>query len=98
MDLQRGDIRAALSDLFIYCTWKNINKFVNNNFKRSETTWDEEFELLDGSFSISNIQDHSEYIIKKHELLSDKPLVQIYVNTIQKRVTFKIKSGAILSS
>ena len=52
---------------------------------------DEEY-LPDGSYSISDIQNYFGYVIKKHETLADKPPVQIYVNRIQKRITFKIKT------
>ena len=56
----------------------------------------ERFELSNGSYLVPNIQDYFEYIIKKHEILADKLPVQIYVNKIQKRVTFEIKSGYYL--
>ena len=46
-----------------------------------------------GSYSVSDIQDYCEYILKKHGEDTDKPSVQIYVNKIVNRVTFKIKSG-----
>ena len=38
-----------------------------NQIKRSTSTCNEEFELPDGSYSVSDIQDYFEYIIKKHE-------------------------------
>ena len=44
-------------------------------------------------YSISDIQDYFEYILKKHGEDIDKPSVQIYVNKIENRVTFKIKNG-----
>ena len=56
--------------------------YKNNTFKISAPTWDEEFELLDGSYSISDIQDYFEYISKKHGEDIDKPSLQIYVNKI----------------
>ena len=62
----------------------------------SGTTWGKEFELFDGFYSISDIQGHLEYFMKKRETLTDKPPIQIYVNKIQKRVKFKIKSGYYL--
>ena len=53
---------------FPYYTWKNVKKSNNNNrFKISGLTWNKNFELPYGSYSVSNIQDHFEYIIKKHE-------------------------------
>ena len=65
----------------------------NNKFKISAPTWNDQFELPEGSYSISDIQDYFEYILKKHGEDTDKPSVQIYVNKIENRVTFKIKSG-----
>ena len=49
--------------------------------------------MPDGSHSVSEIQDYFEYILKKHGENTDKPSVQIYVNKIENRVTFKIKNG-----
>ena len=49
--------------------------------------------MLDGSYSVSDIQDYFEYILKKHQENTDKPSVQIYVNKIENRLTFKIKYG-----
>ena len=50
--------------------------------------------MPDGSYSVSDIQDYFEYILKKHGENTDKPSVQIYVNKIENtRVTFKIKNG-----
>ena len=73
---------------------ENIKSSYNNNkFKISAPTWNDEFELPDGSYSISDIQDYFEYILKKHGEDIDKPSVQIYVNKIENRVTFKIENG-----
>ena len=44
-------------------------------------------------YSVSNIQDYFEYILKKHGENTDKPSVKIYVNKIENRVTFKIENG-----
>ena len=49
--------------------------------------------MPDGSYSWSEIQDYFEYILKKHGENTDKPSVQIYVNKIENRLTFKIKNG-----
>ena len=47
-------------------TWKNIKKsYKNNKFQISAPIWNEEFELPDGSYSVPDIQDHFEYILKK---------------------------------
>ena len=97
LDLKRGQKSVALSNLRIYYTWKNIkSSFNNNKFKISILTWSDEFELPDGSYSISDIQDYFEYILKKHSENVDNPSIRIYVNKIENRITFKIKNGYYL--
>ena len=94
LDLRFGEKVIALSNLSIYYTWKNIKSIYNNNrFKISAPTWNDEFQLPDGSYSISDIQDYFEYILKKHGEDIDKQSVQIYVNKIENMITFKIKNG-----
>ena len=94
LDLRTGEKIIALSNLSIYYTWKNIkNSYNNNKFKISAPTWNDKFELPDGWYSVSDIQDYFEYILQKHGENTDKPSVQIYVNKIENRVTFKIKNG-----
>ena len=67
IDLRRKYKYIDLSNVSIYYTWKNITKsHKNNKFKISALTWNEEFELPDGSYSISDIQGYFEYIFKKH--------------------------------
>ena len=84
----------ALANLSIYYTWKNIKSEHNNNkFKISASTWNDAFDLPDGSYTISNIQDYFEYIIKKNETLTENPPIQIYPNKIKNRTVFKIKTG-----
>ena len=80
LDLRIGKKVIALSNLSIYYTWKNIKSSYNNNkFKISTPTWNDEFELPDGSYSVSGIQDYFEYILKKHVEDIDKPSIQIYI-------------------
>ena len=94
LDLRFGEKVIALSNLSIYYTWKNIKSSYNNNkFKISAPTWNDKFELPDGSFPVSDIQDYFEYILEKHGEDIDAPSVQIYVNKIENRITFKIKNG-----
>ena len=69
------------------------SSYNNNKFKISAPIWNDEFELPDGSYSISDIQDCLEYILKKHGEDIDKPSVKIYLNKIENRVIFKIKNG-----
>ena len=95
--LGKGEKIIALSNLSFYYTWKNIKSSNNNNkFRISAPTWNDKFELPDGSYSVSNIQDYFEYILKKHGENTDKPSVKIYVNKIENKITFKIKDGCIL--
>ena len=97
LDLRRDQKSVALSNVSIYYTWKNIKSSHNSNkFKTSAPTWSEEFELPDGSYSISDIQDYFEYILKKHSESVDNPSIIIYVNKTENRITFKIKSGYYL--
>ena len=94
LDLRMDERVIALSNLNMYYTWKNIKSSYDNNiFKISAPTWNDKFELPDGSYSVSGIQDYFEYILKKHREDIDKPIVEIYVNKIENRVTFKIKNG-----
>ena len=93
LDLRIGKKVVSLSDLSVYYTWKNISSYNNNKFKISAQTWNDEFELADGSYSISDIQDYFEYILKKHGEDIDKPPVEIYVNKTENSATFKIKNG-----
>ena len=66
LDYRRGQKSVDLSNLSIYYTWKNVESSSNTNkFKISALRWSEEFKLLDGSYSVSNIQDYFEYILKK---------------------------------
>ena len=97
LDLRRGQKSVALSNLNIYYTWKNVKGSYNNDkFKISAPTWSEEFKLPDGSYSISDTQDYFKYILKKHSKNVDDPSIRIYVNKIENRITFKIKTGYYL--
>ena len=97
----------SLVNLSTYYTWKNIkSKYNKNVFKISAPTWNDNFDLPDGSYSISDIQDYFGFIIKKHETLTDNPPIQIYPNEtltedppiqiypnkIKNRIIFKIKT------
>ena len=91
LNLKNPNKNMALANLSTYYTWKNIKSEYNNNkFKMSAPTWNDEFNLPDGSYSVSVIQEYFEYIIKKHETIADNPLVQIFVNKIKNRIAFKI--------
>ena len=96
-DLRRKDKYIALSNISINYTWKNIKKtYKNSKFKISAPTWNEEFELPDGSYSIPDIQIYFEYILKKHGEKIVNPSIRTYINKIENRIEFKIKTGYYL--
>ena len=84
-------------NLSIYCALQNIkSEYSNNKFKRSAPTSNDEFDLRDGPYSISDIQDYFEFIMKKHETLAENPPIQIYRNETKNRIVFKIKTDCKL--
>ena len=107
LDLRIGKKVIALSNLSIYYTWKNIKSPYNNNkFKISAPTWNDEFELPDGSYSVSDIQDYFEYILKKHvevkagndsESLLNEIRQIVYCLSESKQITKKIYNSIIKS-
>ena len=83
---KRSDTYVSLSNFSVCYTWKNIQKsYKNNKFKTSSPTWNEEFQLPDGSYSVSDIEDYFETIIKKHEAVADNHWLVIYVNKIENK-------------
>ena len=94
LDFKNPNKNMALGSLSIYYTWKNVKSIYNNNkFKISAPTWNETFDLPDGLYNISEIQDYIEYIIKKHEAIGENAPIIIYGNTIINRIVFKTKTG-----
>ena len=94
LDLKNPNKNMALANLSIYYTWKNVKSGYNNNkFKISAPTWNETFDLPDGSYNISEIQDYIEYIVKKHKTVGENAPILIYANKISNRIVFKIKTG-----
>ena len=84
----------ALAYSSIYYTWKKINSEYNNNkCKIFAPTWNDTFNLPEGSYCILDIQDYFEFIFKKHETLTKNSPFQIYLNKIKNRIVFKIKTG-----
>ena len=84
----------VLANLSNYYTWKNIqSEYSNNKFKISASTWNDTFDLRDGPYSIDDIQDYVEFIIKKHETLTEDLPVEIYPNELKNRIVFKIKTS-----
>ena len=94
LNLKSSNKNTALANLSIYYTWINIkSEYENNKFKISAQTWNDTFDLPDGSYLVSDIQDYFEFIIKKHETLTENPPIQIYLNKIKDRIVFKIDTG-----
>ena len=77
-----------------YCILCAIQKsYQHNKFKISAPTWNDKFDLPDGSYSFEDIQEYFEFIIKKHDTSAENPPVQIYPNKIKNRIVFNIKTG-----
>ena len=94
LNLKNPIKNIALGNLNTYYTWKNIKSVYNNNkFKISAPTWNDTFDLPDGSCSIRDIQDYFEFIIKKYGTLTENLPIQIYPNKVKNRIVFKIKTG-----
>ena len=94
LDLRSSDKHVTLQNLSIYYTRKNIRKqYKNNKPKKLAPTWNYEFELPGGSYSVSDIQDYTESIIKKNETLTAIPPINVYINRINDTLVFKIKHG-----
>ena len=97
LDLRRGQKSVALSNLSIYNTQRNIkSSYKNNKFKISAPTWSDEFELPDGSYSVPDIQDYFEYILKECSEIVDDPPIEIFVSKNENKITFKITNGYYL--
>ena len=63
LNLKDPSKNMPLPKLSIYYTWKNIKSaYHNNKFKISAPTWNDEFDLPDGSCSITDIQDYFEFV------------------------------------
>ena len=75
---------------------ENIKKsYKKNEFKISAPTWNENFKLPDGSYSLLDIQYYFEYIIRKHKTMTDNPPIRIYVNKIENIINLKLKEDFI---
>ena len=93
LNLKNPNRNMALANLSIYYIWKNIKSEYNNNkFKISALTWNDTFDLPDGSYSIDYVQDYFEFIIKKHETLTEDLPIEIYPNKIKnQKICFRNK-------
>ena len=94
LNLKNPNKNMALANLSIHYTWKNVKSiYKNNKFKISAPTWNETFDLPDGSYNIPAIQNYFEYVIKKLETIADTAPILIYANKINNRIVFKMKTG-----
>ena len=94
LNLKNPNKNNAWAYLSIYYTRQNIkSEYSNNKFIISAPTWNDTFDLPDGSYSIDDIQDYFEFVIKKQETLTEDPPIEIYPNKIKNRIIFKIRTG-----
>ena len=97
LDLRSSDQRVASQNLSIHCTQKNIRKqYKNSKIKIIAQAWNDEFELPDGSYSVSDIQHYIDFIIKKHKTLTRIPPIHVYINRINNRLIL-LKQGNYLA-
>ena len=94
---QRLDLRSSNKNVaLIYLL--HVEKYKNNKLKIIPPTSNDECELPSGSYSVSNIQDYIEFIIKKHKILTTIPPIHVYINRTNNRLVFEIKDGYKLES
>ena len=92
--LKNPSKNIGLVNLSIYYIWRNIKSAYNNNkIEISAPTWNDKFNLPDGSYSIVDIQDYFALIIKKRKTLAENRPIQIHPNKIKNMIVFKIKTG-----
>ena len=92
-------IGFTLQNLCIYYTFKKIRKqYKTNKPKIIALTWNNDFELPDGSYYVSDTQDYIECIIKDHETLTTVPPIHLYINRINSKLVFKMKNEYKLQS
>ena len=93
INLKMPHRHIALSNLSIFYTLRNVTKKLNNGkFKITTPSWSEEFELPEGSYTVKDIDNYFQFIVKKHTK-DHKDDIKIYVNKIANRVTFKLNTG-----
>ena len=81
LDVKNPNKNMALASLSIYYTWKNVKSIYNyNKFKIFAPTWNNTFDLPDGSYNIPAIKNYIEYVIKKHEIIAETAPILIYAN------------------
>ena len=72
--------------------WKNARKqYKNNKVKTLTPTWNDEIELPDVPYYVSDIQDYAEYIIRQHEMLTTFRPINVHINRTNTRLVLEIK-------
>ena len=90
LDLRISNAHVTLRSLSICYTWKIIKKqYKNNKLKIIAPTWNDKFELPDGSYPVSDIQSYSE----NHKTLTTISFIDFYINRINNRLALKMKDG-----
>ena len=83
LNVKNIDNFVAFSTRIMYFTWRDIKKlYTNKKPKTAAPKWNNKFELPDKLYSVSYIQIQFEYIIKKHEILTDNPSIRTYAYKI----------------
>ena len=96
LDLRKSDEYISLSYLSVFNTCKNIKcSSKNNKYKISVPTWNDKLESLNVLYSVSNIQDYFEYIIKNHETLIHNPPIRIHAKKLKIKLHLKLNQDII---
>ena len=94
LHLRSSNKHVALQNLSINYSLKNIRQqYKNNKLKIIAGVWDDEIELPDRSFSVSDVPDYFEFIIKKYKTFPANPPIHIYISRINNKLLFKMKDG-----
>ena len=88
-DLERSNKYSVFSNLSVYYAWNNVKGlYENNKFSTWRPTWDKGFEWPNWNYYISVILDYFVNIIKKYETITDKTIIEIYINKIKNLIQF----------
>ena len=71
-------INLKISDKYVFLSNLRIYYTKNKKIKISAPTWNDKNEFPDGSYSVSDIQDYFEYILKKHGEKNDNPFTRLF--------------------
>ena len=63
--------------------------YKNNKFQISAPRWNDKFEIPKGSYSVLDIQDYLEYIIRKQEIVTNNSPIRVFVSKYKNKTTFE---------